>query len=47
MSGSKTAERIGRRLPPSATDRNWNTLTRLAEMARDTTQGRSPSQASR
>jgi uncharacterized protein (DUF1697 family) len=32
MSGSKTAERIGRRLSRTATDRNWNTVTRLLEM---------------
>jgi uncharacterized protein (DUF1697 family) len=32
-SGSTTADRIGRRLPRTATDRNWNTVTRLLEMA--------------
>lgn len=35
MSGSKTADRIARRLPRTATDRNWNTVTRLLEMTRE------------
>jgi uncharacterized protein (DUF1697 family) len=29
MSATSTADRIGKRLPRSATDRNWNTVTRL------------------
>lgn len=33
MSGSTTAERIAKRLPGTATDRNWNTVTRLMLMA--------------
>jgi len=36
-SGSDTATRINRRLPRTATDRNWNTVTRLLEMARQST----------
>jgi uncharacterized protein (DUF1697 family) len=32
MSGSETATRLGRRLPRSATDRNWNTVTKLLAM---------------
>ena len=34
MSGSETATRIGRRLPRTATDRNWNTVTKLLAMTR-------------
>jgi uncharacterized protein (DUF1697 family) len=36
MSGSETAGRIGKRLPRTATDRNWNTVTKLLAMTRDT-----------
>jgi uncharacterized protein (DUF1697 family) len=32
MSGSETATRLGRRLPRTATDRNWNTVTKLLAM---------------
>lgn len=35
MSATKTAERIFKRLPRSATDRNWNTVTRLLALARE------------
>jgi uncharacterized protein (DUF1697 family) len=42
MSGSETAGRIGKRLPRTATDRNWNTVTKLLEIARDTTYGNGP-----
>jgi uncharacterized protein (DUF1697 family) len=34
MAGSKTAEQLDRRLNVLATDRNWNTITRLSELAR-------------
>jgi uncharacterized protein (DUF1697 family) len=34
MAGSKTAEQLDRRLKVLATDRNWNTLTRLSKLAR-------------
>jgi uncharacterized protein (DUF1697 family) len=34
MSGSQTAVRIGRRMPRTATDRNWNTITKLLAMTR-------------
>ena len=33
MSGSKTAQQLDRRLKTLATDRNWNTVTRLLAMA--------------
>ena len=33
MSSSSTADRISKRLPGSATDRNWNTVTKLLAMA--------------
>jgi uncharacterized protein (DUF1697 family) len=33
MSGSSTADRISGRLPRDATDRNWNTVTKLLAMA--------------
>jgi uncharacterized protein (DUF1697 family) len=33
MSGSKTAETLGRRLIATATDRNWNTVKKLLALA--------------
>jgi len=42
MSGSSTADRISRRLPRNATDRNWNTVTKLLAMATEQPGGTSP-----
>jgi len=35
MSGSKTAELLGRRVRTLVTDRNWNTVTKLLALARE------------
>jgi uncharacterized protein (DUF1697 family) len=35
MSGSVTAARLGKLIKTTATDRNWNTVTRLLALARD------------
>jgi uncharacterized protein (DUF1697 family) len=35
MSGSKTAEQLDRRVKVLATDRNWNTVTKLLELTRE------------
>jgi len=35
MSATQTADRVGKRLPRTATDRNWNTVTRLLALAQE------------
>ena len=35
MSGSRTAVELGRRIKTLATDRNWNTVTKLLALARE------------
>jgi uncharacterized protein (DUF1697 family) len=39
MSATTTADRLGKLLPRSATDRNWNTVTRLLALARESDAG--------